>query len=167
MRSALNPGVTIAIRRADFPCLVRVAAMQTWLKSSIPVTDIIGAGACLSAQPEIALSGTAGEDDVREPLDLLSLSALRLTPHAGRTVMFAAGNSDENVVFGPVDGAIEFRQLFEADLELGAPRASAARPARPASIFEPRRANSSGVQANLSPEYSKVSCERNRCVAPM
>nr|WP_322791110.1 hypothetical protein [Mesorhizobium tianshanense] len=118
MRSAFHPRIAIVIRGADLCRFMRVTAMKTGFERAIAGTYLIRRCAAFATQPEIALADAAGKDNMSKPLDLLPLRAFGFSAHAGGAVMLAAGDGDENVVLGPIDGAIELAQLFEADFEL-------------------------------------------------
>jgi hypothetical protein len=54
-----------------------------------------------SAEPEFALRRAAGENDVREALDLTSDSLIGCLPHARRPIGRAARDCDQDVLLRP------------------------------------------------------------------
>ena len=67
----LDPGIPLAERRRHVVEPVSVAPVEARLEAPVPGTDLVGALTAL-AEPEIALQGTAREDDVGEFLDLFA-----------------------------------------------------------------------------------------------
>ena len=71
LEPSLDPGELVAKRRGNVFKLVRVAAVQPGLEATVARADFRGPQVPL-AEPELALRRAAGENDVREALDLAS-----------------------------------------------------------------------------------------------
>jgi hypothetical protein len=110
---AFDPREPVAGRLTDGCVVMRVTAVETGFAAVVTFVQLLDRQGALS-KPELPLGRAAGENDMREFLDLFADGLVGRVLQSGRSIPAASRDGDEDVCLCPVAFADHLAELVES-----------------------------------------------------